>query len=79
MNIRALPRTRAGMVVAFGGFGFGGGFALITHHSFPRMWDISFPGTLIPVTACFLVGLCWGEAMWRFKHRFLRERTGNDA
>jgi hypothetical protein len=68
MKIRAFPRTHAGMV-AFGGIAFGSGFALVTHLSFPRMWDISFPGTLIPIMACFLVGLCWGELMWHLMQR----------
>jgi hypothetical protein len=80
MKIGALLRTHAGTVVVFGGVAFGGGFALLTQYSFPRMWDISFPGTLITITACFLVGLCWGEAMWQFMRRPpFRERTRNDV
>jgi hypothetical protein len=69
MRIRTFPRTHAGMVIIFGGIAFGGGLALVTHHSFPRMWNTSFPGILIPIASCFAVGLCWGEAVWQFRNR----------
>ena len=72
-------RSRAGMVV-FGAVAFGSGFALITQHLLPRMWAISYPGTLIPVTACVLVGACWGDAVWQLMHRLhVWERVKNDV
>ena len=79
MKTRSLLRTRGGML-AFGSLAFGTGMIVITQHTIPRMWDISFPGTVIPIMACYLVGLCWSEAMWQLmrKARFLG-RNENDV
>jgi hypothetical protein len=79
MKIRSLIRTRAGFL-AFGTVAFGSGMVVVTHVSFHRMWDISFPGTLIPIVACYLVGLCWAVGTWQFigkSHLWWRRK--NDA
>lgn len=61
-------RTRTGMV-AYGTVFFGGAFGFTGFLVFPAVFQLPFPGILIPIVAFALVGACWGEAVWQFWER----------
>lgn len=79
MKIRSWLRTRAGMLV-FGTLAFGSAMIPFTQDAFPRMWDVSSPGAIMPIVVCYLLGLCWGEGVWQLSWRFgVLPSDGSDA
>ena len=79
MNPCRFLQTHGGILV-FGALTFGSAMIPFTQDAFPRMRDVSSPGTIMPIVVCYLLGLCWGEGVWQLSWTFgVLPSDGSDA